>query len=212
MNRSAGVDPDRFPSTTSPQTEDHDTMSKDSPSRSKAAPTGDPGGDPGLDRLITCLPPQIPPERDLWEDIEARLTEPPRSLRRHPLRSLRPVLAGLALAAGLAGAFLGLGWLMHATSVPPAAGTATTTTTTDGYRVPAADAFDRSLVAALERRRLELGPETASAVEADIARLGGAVSDLLLALASHPDDPVLHRHLAARQHQQAALLSRLSRL
>lgn len=73
-------------------------------------------------------------------------------------------------------------------------------------------AFGNRLLAALERKRNQLGPETSDAVEADIARLGVAMAEILTALAEHPDDPALYHHLAARQRQEADLLLRLNQL
>jgi hypothetical protein len=78
--------------------------------------------------------------------------------------------------------------------------------------VPAADAFGNRLLAALERKRYQLGPDASAAVEADIARLGLAVGELVAALSDHPDQPALYHQLAARQRQEADLLLRLNRL
>jgi hypothetical protein len=78
--------------------------------------------------------------------------------------------------------------------------------------VPAADAFGNRLLAALERKRYALGPDASAAVEADIARLGLAVAELVAALSDHPDEPALYHQLAARQRQEADLLLRLNRL
>lgn len=78
--------------------------------------------------------------------------------------------------------------------------------------VPGADAFGSRLLAALERKRHQLGPETSDAVEADIARLGMAMAEILTAIAENPEEPTLYHHLAARQRQEADLLLRLNQL
>lgn len=82
----------------------------------------------------------------------------------------------------------------------------------DAAAVPGADTFGNRLMAALERKRNQLGPATSDAVEADIARLGLAMAEILTAIAEHPDDPALYHHLAARQRQEADLLLRLDQL
>lgn len=78
--------------------------------------------------------------------------------------------------------------------------------------VPGAGAFGSRLLAALERKRNQLGPETSDAVEADIARLGMAMAEIFTAIAENPDEPALYHHLAARQRQEADLLLRLNQL
>lgn len=183
------------------------------------------------------LPQAIEPERDLWPGIAARLERPqpaPRPIRR-PERSsgrgwrLWQLAAAAALVAVLGGTAFGLWWLLGpegsgdplratgpATAVPgdpaPAVAAGPDGTEPEGSVVPGAGAFGSRLMAALDRKRNQLGPETSDAVEADIARLGMAMAEILTALGDHPDDPSLYQHLAARQRQEADLLLRLDQL
>jgi hypothetical protein len=170
----------------------------------------------------------------------AAAPEPARSWRREaaparleggrdgtPSRSWRywQLAAAAALVAVLAGTGFGLMRLLDPEapdSVGPTAGdevTAPTDRATPGGAETAAAAgmsgagtFGNRLMAALERKRNQLGPETSDAVEADIARLGMAMAEILTALGDHPNDPALYHHLAARQRQEADLLLRLNQL
>lgn len=172
------------------------------------------------------LPPAIEPERDLWPGIAARLERP--AAAPEPARRWRywQLAAAAALVAVLAGTGFGLMRLLGpeggaddpgrtATGVPtepdgPAARVPRDPAATAG--MPGAGTLGNRLMAALERKRNQLGPETSDAVEADIARIGMAMAELLAAVAENPDDPTLYHHLAARQRQEADLLMKLNLL
>jgi len=185
-----------------------------------------------LAAAVGRLPRAIEPGRDLWPGIAARLGGPaaegmgeddgPPAIV-HRSRGWNLALAA-ALLLTLAGAGLGLWRLALSGAEPPLraaapgagapAGVEATAASPDGEptAVPAADAFGNRLLAALERKRYQLGPDASAAVEADIARLGLAIAELVAALTDHPDEATLYHQLAARQHQEAELLMRLNRL
>ncbi len=194
------------------------------------------GGSEPLDEARN-LPRAIEPERDLWPGIAARLERPaaeaesarswrrgaaPAGHDRAPSRSwrYRQLAAAAALVAVLAGTGFGLMRLLGPEGGPDGPGRTATGGTTEPVEpagsavtgMSGAGAFGNRLLAALERKRNQLGPETSDAVEADIARLGVAMAEILTALADHPDDPALYHHLAARQRQEADLLLRLNQL
>jgi hypothetical protein len=142
---------------------------------------------------------------------------PPRA---HRWAAWHPAAAAASIAIVAATGF-GLWRLMptgddatahRAAAGPDPAGSVPAVETADASAFPASAAFGNRLLAALERKRYQLGPDASSAVEADIARLGLAVAELVAALADHPDEPTLYHQLASRQRQEAELLMRLNRL
>lgn len=184
-----------------------------------------------LEAAVGRLPRAIEPRRDLWPGIESRLGrrtagagDDATTTSAHRWRGWHLALAA-ALLATLAGTGFGL-WRLalpggagpRQTAVPAGAtglsddpGEAAAAPET-GAVVPGTDTFGSRLMATLERKRYALGPDASDAVQADIARLGLAVAELVAALSDHPDDPALYHQLAARQRQEADLLMRLNQL
>ena len=170
---------------------------------------------------IERLPRAIEPGRDLWPGIAARLgghrSGHPRA-HRWAAWHLAAAAASIAIVAATGFALWRLmptgddATAHRAAGGPDPAGSVPAVETADPSVFPASAAFGNRLLAALERKRYQLGPDASSAVEADIARLGLAVAELVAALADHPDEPTLYHQLASRQRQEAELLMRLNRL
>ena len=166
--------------------------------------------------------PELPPERELWPGIEARLaprTEagvetgvlPLPRYRRRVLVSV-PQLAAAAVALVLFSA--GAVWLAvggrgdlgpapdvaAVESQPPAAATMVTFT---GFE----DAI-RSLEAEYRTRRSDLDPETVRVVERNLAIIDQAIGEARAALATDPSSGFLSTHLANAMRQKMELLRR----
>lgn len=161
--------------------------------------------------------PDLPPERDLWPAIEARLS-PRRARDRRagviPIRRRRVVLTvPQLLAAAIAlvlfsasGIWLALGGVGDpgTGSLAPAllgpAGTARTVAFTEYDRVIA------DLEAEYRSRRDQLDPATVQVVERNLAIIDRAITEARAALAADPSSGFLSAHLAGTMRQKAELL------
>lgn len=170
----------------------------------------------------------IPPSRDLWPEIEARIggREPevvPLESRRAGSGPRRFSFTTTQLAAA-AVAFLMIGatavWTLRNVERVGSDGPAVIAegpgTPAEGV-VTVADASeapgDRAMndaVAELERvyreNRDQLDPETARTVERNLAVIDGAIEEIRSALAEDPSDPFLHSHLARTQQRKLDVL------
>lgn len=168
----------------------------------------------------------IPPGRDLWPGIAARLgerravvvpfeTRPPARRSNFSL----PQLAAAVLAAlliGVSGAWLAI----ERGDEPGAPTVAERSTDASGSRSGSSDfvpvsesAGGRSyaeavaeLEAMLEQRRDRLDPETVRTVERNLAILDQAIAEIRAALEQDPDDPYLNRHLATTMKRKVDVL------
>lgn len=140
------------------------------------------------------LPREIPPSRDLWPDIAARLDAPeaPIPLHRHRSRHRTLVFASLVVLSAAA-AFLGV-LLRPAPAPPPVAW--------DG----AMDDARTALADTLEARRDELDPVTIAVVQDNLRILDEAIAETRQALTEAPDDADLQRRLAGHVHRRADLV------
>lgn len=137
------------------------------------------------------LPPEIPPSRDLWPGIAARIGRPRASGWRGP----GMWLAATALVA-VGSSALTAAWL-RSDDPPP----------------PVSVAWDRDLDracdelrAAVEARRDELDPETLALVEENLRIVDRAVAETRAALAADPNNADLQKSLADVGEQRLALL------
>lgn len=168
--------------------------------------------------------PAVPPERDLWPEIEARLA--PRGGARAtpdadviPLRRRRrvtftvPQLAAAGLALALASASGTWAALRRATALPagaaavnapppqPESGVATPVSFVTTY-----DAAVTELEHEFERRRADLDPETIIVVERNLDIIDGAIAEARRALAADPSSAFLNEHLAETMRRKMDLL------
>lgn len=173
------------------------------------------------------LLPGIPPERDLWPGIEARLE--PRS-GRPPARSDTAAPAGVLsirptrwtltvpqlVAAAIALVVLAAGsvWLLV-----PSAGldsvadpTPATAPGVDGSPQLVFLAAYQPAISELERefqaRRAQLAPDTRRVVEENMAIIDQAIAEAERALAEDPSNSFLNTHLAGTMRQKVELLRR----
>lgn len=167
----------------------------------------------------------VPPERDLWPGIAARLGERravvvPLEARPPALRRFRfslPQLAAAVLAAlviGVSGAWFAID--RDGPTAPTVAEAPSGSSRQSGPSpiVPVSEsATGRSyaeavaeLEALLEERRERLDPETIRTVEQNLAILDQAIAEIRAALDQDPDDPYLNRHLATTMKRKVDVL------
>jgi hypothetical protein len=163
-----------------------------------------------LDARLATLPREVPPARDLWAGIDARLGRGARGPRRWPL----------ALAAGIAVAALGAvvgarlardgGTAGSDGSVGPAGGALV------AARLRAATDPDYAATrVALEQTYRErialLAPATRARIEEDLALIRAAREDIQRALSRDPGSRVLMQLLESTTEQEFTLYSTVGR-
>lgn len=156
--------------------------------------------DPSLDPLVRALPTSIEPPRDLWPDIERRLTP-----RRRGLPRWLPLAAALVLLL-LGGAVLRR--LAH-DPVPDAAPVASVDPATSAD--PSAGA-ERALLASLERDAGSLSPETIATLRRNLAIIDSALAESRRALAADPGNGDVQALFRLVQRQRTTLLQQAARL
>lgn len=170
--------------------------------------------DPILDRAGK-LPRQLPPSRDLWPDIRARIGEE----RAGPGRRVPWFPAALAASVVIAVAAVAL---LRATGPSPAPGTAIagrlpapptpasfgpSATLGDNYQAARA-----SLTTELEQRLEALPPESREVVVRNLAAIQAAVAEINAALAGDPGNVFLQQLLMDAYHDELAVLADLRRV
>jgi hypothetical protein len=168
------------------------------------------------ERLVSAirdLPPELPPESDLWPGIAGRLA-PRGSLVRHTTQWLP--LAAAVLLAFATGALLmrslglrpeGEGGVERAEAEVPVEARAELARRRDGCA-----RLRRDLVVAVERSRATLDPSTVATIRTNMQILDRVVDELQTASARRPDDPTLRLRLADAYRQEMELLARLDHL
>jgi hypothetical protein len=165
-----------------------------------------------LDDRLENLPRDIPPARNLWPGIRARLQDKP--------RRARPMM--MAAAAGLAGACVAsaLTWaVLHGRPASPPTQLTARVAPSAAARAPAFDEpRNPSYVAARDdleqnfRERLALlDPATRAQIEASLAIIRRAHEDIRNALANDPASPVLEQLLQSTWHDEFDLYDRVVR-
>jgi anti-sigma factor RsiW len=169
----------------------------------------------------------VPPERDLWPGIVARLAAGPaagvrlfsRLLSARRFSFTLPQIAAAALAIMLLSG--GVVWM--ARSGDPRADfeslSAQATGTVSGPRSAPAEVSDTTydqavtdLEGALQAGRTRLDPATVRILEENLASIDRAIDQSRRALAADPANLFLNSHLAAARHRKLALLRRASAL
>jgi len=163
------------------------------------------------------LPESIPPVRDLWPGIEARLgveEAVTRGARRLPrLPAWLAAAAILAVAAGLSLYLVRSG----GGGAVPAPGLASATVASgevpNDLREVAAEfrGARREMRSALDEHREGLSPATVATVEENLRIIDAAVGQIEAALARDPGNQQLRQMLAATRHQEAAMLRQVTR-
>jgi len=167
-----------------------------------------------------ALPPAIPPGRDLWPDIEARLGAHARvaSVRRgkRALSGLPGWLAAAAIliaAAGLSLYMLRLGGGGGQSAIGGATSVAARGGVPNDLREMTAEfrGARREMRSALDEHRDTLSPATVATVEENLRIIDAAVGQIEAALARDPGNQELRQMLAATRHQETAMLRQVAR-
>lgn len=158
------------------------------------------------------LPAEMPPARDLWPAISERTVGAERTLeRRRPRRFLgRP---RLAIAAGLALAFLGGWWLarLRPSPVPlvnPPFVAAAAYQQADAALTAVRDQLRREV----EARGSNLPPDLARLVAENLATIDRAIAEIETALAAEPGNSELARAWVDYRQREISLLRRVNQV
>ncbi|MGA2708693.1 MAG: hypothetical protein ACLQJ0_14450 [Steroidobacteraceae bacterium] len=158
-----------------------------------------------LDARLAQLPRDMAPERDLWPEIEVRLTHGARNQRRRHF--------ALGLAAGLAAMALALLAAFHPRAVLAPRAVSARIAQTPESAGPRDAAFVRTQ-AALERSfktdLQRLPPQTQTRVLQDLEIIRNARADIRSALDANPQDPLLHELLADTWQQEMDFYANVS--
>lgn len=167
-----------------------------------------------LRREVSALPLSIQPSRDLWPQIRLELEDRASVINFGYARVRYPVLRYAMAAAALVLVVFGLSVMVDMNPVVEAPSPITQQTDDpelnrieENYVV----ARDELLGALRERREL-LDDETLAIVEANLAIIENAVTDIQLALSVQPEDPGLELMLLAAYRSEMDLLQRAVKL
>lgn len=158
----------------------------------------------GLMAETAALPRAIEPERDGWAAIEARLAP-----RRSNVFRARFGLWGLALAAAAVAVF-GV-WTMNRLPeavLSPEAPVPAMTAWHEQYG-DAERSYQNArtgLVEALAAREVEMHPDTRAVLDENLDIIDGAMKEIMAAIESDPENPVLVRKLMATREKELNLL------
>lgn len=157
------------------------------------------------------LPGAKEPTRDLWPEIEGRLSAVPSSHK--VIRRVVLAVAALVVAA------LGLGVLRAPNSgnvILPQAEFGVVqadnrAASLDGVRLEYRQAREE-LLAVVQARRAEVSPETLEIIESNLALIDQAIGDIEKVLATNPGEGRLDRHLRLAYARQIELLRWAARI
>ena len=166
------------------------------------------------------LPASIPPRRDLWPGVEARLGSAGElASRRKGTRAL-PRFPGWLAAAAILAVAAGLSLVLLRTGVGggrQAAGSGASAVASGGVpndlREMTAEfrGARREMRSALDQHRDTLSPATVATVEENLRIIDAAVGQIEAALARDPGNQELRQMLAATRHQETAMLRQVAR-
>lgn len=143
----------------------------------------------------------IQPERDLWPEIEERLTIPPKTIVDFP--NIRKQVVGIALLAALLLFIVSVGIKAPSVTITPQNTVAQSEH--EKIKTDYKEAKD-SLLAALELQKANFSPQTLDTIEENLAVIENAVIDIDRALAANPDNKNLERKLYAAYQTEVSLL------
>jgi hypothetical protein len=172
-----------------------------------------------LDRRLHDLPREIPPPRDLWPEISARLARgapplispagPSHGTLQPGARARRPRVLPLAVAAALVGACIAgtLTWaVMHGRADAPQRAAVFSEPRDRGYLAARA-----TLEVGFRQQLEQLDPATRARIEASLAVIRQAREDIRKALANEPGSPVLEQLWQSTLRDEFDLYDRVSR-
>ena len=166
-------------------------------------------------KSLRDLPQSVPPPRDLWPEIEARLAKD--RAEAGSSRSLRPSRGQwLALAAALGSLAVGV-WLgrnMAPNATAPVAGTVPAVATGEPAVLKAAFVSDprylqqrESLIRAVDAQLKQLPPKTQEKVGASLATIRKSMQDIQAALGRDPTNVLLQELLVNTYQDEMRVLT-----
>ena len=167
-----------------------------------------------LRSLVTAaanLPGEMEPGRDLWPDVEERLTGRPSSrkvVRRMVLAVAALVVVGFGLSLMRAPT---TGSQLLAPSESGIVQANNRTATLDDVRLDYRQARDE-LLEVLQARSGEISPETLEVIENNLALIDRAIDEIETVLVANPGEGRLDRHLRLAYHRKIELLRWATRL
>jgi hypothetical protein len=167
---------------------------------------GDPNRDK-LDQVLSSLPRDVEPSRDLWPGIRAEMERAPSVTHRMPAFSL---LTRMAAGFVLLIATSATTYLVTRQSLQ-SGGTANFSAATDGNAIVAEYLHSRAELDRLFAERLAKLPATTRAkLESNLADLRRAENEIVANLVQNPSDALLHELLMSTYQSEAQLLANLS--
>jgi hypothetical protein len=166
-----------------------------------------------LDQRLRRLQPDLPPARDLWPSIEARLGSPARVMPARPRRPAWPLLA-MAASVAVVGVLV-VSLLDQGPPVPPdlAQTAALVSPFGPGYELGGDyQAARAGLVDDLDRRLASLEPEARAAVLENLETIRRAVAEINAALGDDPASVLLQNQLLATYQDELLVLANLQRV
>jgi hypothetical protein len=173
-----------------------------------------------LDQRLESLPAELPPARDLWPGIEARIRTP--EPRRTPVRAPRPTARSpwplAAAASAVLIAVLGVSVYLGGgpgQEPPPQATLMEEAMPTfgPGYALGSAyHAARAGLADDLERRLEALPPETRAIVMENLETIRRATAEINAALGDDPSNVLLQHQLLAAYQDELTVLAHLQRV
>jgi hypothetical protein len=170
------------------------------------------GEQDALERRLRGLPAELPPARDLWAGIEARIRAGEAEQR--PPAS-RPTWRPVALAASVALVAVLVTTLVRdrGPESPAPASVADTATFGPGHDLGSGyHAARAGLIDDLERRLDRLSPEARETVRENLATIRRAAAEIDAALAGDPANALLQQQLLAAYQDELTVLANMQRV
>jgi hypothetical protein len=168
-----------------------------------------------LDRALAAMPQDVDPPRDLWAGIAAEIEREDASVPRSRWR----MDGWMQLAAGVllvVGSSLTTYWLVRQPQVTaPTAQTAATTPAHEAFNPqqqlgPKYISARTDLERTFNQRVATLPPAARAKVEANLAEIRRAASEVTQILAQHPSDPLLQELLVSTYQSELQLFADVS--
>lgn len=162
-----------------------------------------------LEQVVQELPREIRPGRDLWPEIEDRISISNRHSSREAHWWNSPILsaASLVIAASALTFALTRPGAMDDTALQGVASQATTATLDPGFLVNR-----KRLESQLKGRLAELSPEMQGVVRQNLASIRGSLREMSMALASDPDNADLQDLLLSTYEQELQVMTEINRM
>jgi hypothetical protein len=163
-----------------------------------------------LDQLLSALPNEIEPSRDLWPAIHASIAPMSRTIVRRPTRVVAQLAAGLVLVmVSSATTYV----LTRQSPAQTAIASFSVMENSDGNAIVADYLRSRTELDHLFAQRIAALPATTRAkLESSLADLRRAEHEIVANLIKNPSDELLHELLLSTYQSEAQLLASVSEI